>query len=945
MRYLLLGSYKDQGELYYCVLDTNTYGSDEFDKAEVLSLADCAILTKLNFAIHDQSGNPIRLEHGKIVGNFPDMTESLNEPDTFDEDVDGFWGAFEESEESEDLEDSEDTEGYDDEYSDSIEEDESFWGTAEDLEEDSYDDYETLEDEQEEFDDFLDLFDSFEDEDSSVIADYYRMWKSGSLDTSEMGKNQISAEKIAKDFSDLEESTESKLYSYLTDEEKKYLQEYYLHISKRIFNLERGVNDLPIRRKTDLDSIRATGDSWAYAGFIDMGYAGTSVCPFCHRSLSRNALSSCHKAPVVRIVRPSKAKKAKNAVPPPESTITPSVARTHNGVCSYPNCRRHCAVVTDDVGVRSLNRESQMGIICENCGNRIPQSSHYCTFNDPVRYMHVAWDVSVSDLDTNFYGQMVSQDLEDLINSNNCIKFGLTCTAEFFDIAKNSEAFKALENVQNVCKKDMELLQAEYEKGDIHKQHIMSKFTILDSIVRDLLVLSTKVQLLKGEELLPTRLLTLYQNMRKTGMIIPKSFIQFVRDFLVDWDTHKFIDRSKNFPHLYNSVGSLAGTKTGKSSSKSCYERVNLVLSGVVGRKSNAMQAILLRQSTNYRLSAYGGKERFEVGMVLYMTAFFVYKLCGHYEYDAINQGDEGGKDSDKGGYGKHAQELKYFYQRLRRALPDDIEYSRDYLVKLCEAADLVEKLTECFNFNFITRVIIKNSRTEEYEIKVISPDDADYNDSRRRSYAFAFKHYDDQLVGVLEDNITNVYTTFPNMTLTNWLATYNTLLGYLQTVIAAFPAFEEDYINKEATRLNEKVIKRKEASTSAEVNTPVEVETIESATKFLLEADLENLDPVYDFAKSIVGTLRKSQKQPTLRQWEFIKPLYEHLVGHTFTGKGLDVPDEKTSLKAVKWVLNHSDAVDKFTYDVCKTINNTGKISPKQMRFVEKAIQAYKNA
>ena len=97
--------------------------------------------------------------------------------------------------------------------------------------------------------------------------------------------------------------------------------------------------------------------------------------------------------------------------------------------------------------------------------------------------------------------------------------------------------------------------------------------------------------------------------------------------------------------------------------------------------------------------------------------------------------------------------------------------------------------------------------------------------------------------------------------------------------------------------------------------------------------------------AKSIVGTLRKSQKQPTLRQWEFIKPLYEHLVGHTFTGKGLDVPDEKTSLKAVKWVLNHSDAVDKFTYDVCKTINNTGKISPKQMRFVEKAIQAYKNA
>ena len=65
-----------------------------------------------------------------------------------------------------------------------IEEDESFWGTAEDLDEDPY------EEEQEEFDDFSDFFDSFEDEDSSVIADYYRRWKTGDLDTSEMGKGR-----------------------------------------------------------------------------------------------------------------------------------------------------------------------------------------------------------------------------------------------------------------------------------------------------------------------------------------------------------------------------------------------------------------------------------------------------------------------------------------------------------------------------------------------------------------------------------------------------------------------------------------------------------------------------------------------------------------------------------------------------------------------------------
>lgn len=280
--------------------------------------------------------------------------------------------------------------------------------------------------------------------------------------------------------------------------------------------------------------------------------------------------------------------------------------------------------------------------------------------------------------------------------------------------------------------------------------------------------------------------------------------------------------------------------------------------------------------------------------------------------------------------------------------MPDDIEYSRDYLVKLCEAADLVEKLNECLNFNFITRVVIKNDKTGVYEAKTISPDDNDYNDSRRRSYAFAFKHYDDKLEEVLQDGIVKVYTDFPRMTLTNWLSAYNALLDYMKVVISAFPAFEEEYINSEVAKLNEKVAKRSVSSASAggmDEDSSEPTETVESATNFLLEADLTGLDPVYDFARNIIDTLRRSKKQPTLRQWEFIKPLYEHLVGHPFAGKALDAPDEETSLKAVKWVLNHSDTVDKFTYEVCKTINSTHKISPKQMRFVEKAIQAYKNA
>ena len=901
--YIVLAYCSDESGTFYAVSDGVA------DEPEIVSAEDLKLLLEFALPMNDGNNNPVTLIDGEIQGYIQDITDTLretmyegeeNEDDWYEEDYD------------EDFDDS--NEDFDDGL-DEGDSDEGDWYEEEEYDVDDDDEDDWYEEEYEDWDE---------------ITEFYYDWKSGNVDTEGYGTNHLSRKSEDKDFSDLEESTESKLYKHLTDEQKKLLQEYYLYISRRIFNLERGVNNLPIRRKTDLDSIRNTGDSWVYAGFIDMGYAGTSICPFCHSALGATALSSCHKAPVVRkgLVKEKGSKNKKQGI-----------VRTHNGVCSYPGCRAHCSTVTAKVGVRDINRDNQNGIICETCGKLVPQSSHYCTFNDPVRYMHVAWDVSVSDLDTNFYGQFVDDSIENLIDSNNCIKFGLTCTAEFFDIAKNSEAFKALENVQNTCKKDMELLQEDYEKGEVHCNSIMSSFGILDSIVSKLILLASKHALLKSEELLPGRLLSLYKEMRSANMLIPKSFIQFIRDFLVDWDTHKFIDRSKNFPTLSGSIGSVAGAKTGKASAQDCRDRLALVVNGVLGKRS----AVLCDWIKKPYLS-----DRFQKACVNYTVAFFIYGLCGYYKYDAINQGDEGGKDQDKEGYGKHAQELKYFYRGITSGLPSKLtanvssDFNLETLIALCDLINLHARLYKALNFRFVTKVLRSKTvedRGREFKQYYIEEADSSY----ARSIVYPFKHYDDRLADVISDlNMGSITSSLRYGSYEDFMTKYSEVTEYLEGVVKVFPAFEEEYLRNEMDRRNAEELSQFESTSDIEIATP------ESVMTYLRNQELDKYadSDEFSFAVRITKQLLNSSKSPTSRQFNYIKPLYEKISGEQYTGtdpesRGLEDLDMTHVLKCADYVYNNPSVVDSFTRDVMQTVKKRGTVSEKQKRYVLKALKA----
>lgn len=938
----VFGFYNNNGEKLYIV------GENE-ESAELFKEGDLRLLLHFDTQILDEGGVPLSLSNGNlIVKNATDLTQALkeqivNESDSYEDDE---YSDYDEEVESDDFEDfdEDDIEEVDDDYFDY--EEVSSEDEEQDEEEYTEDDYIDLEEVDEDF------FGSLDE-----IDEYYRDWKNNNLsDTSSMGENELEIEEKVKNFDDLEESTESKLYKHLTDDQIKLLQEYYVYISQRVFKLERGNLNLPARRSKDLDSIRATGDSWAYAGFIDMGYAGTSICPFCHRPLSMTALSSCHKAPVVRVGTDKK-------------TGVKMAFRTHNGVCSHPNCRSRCSVVLDSVGTRNIDRSRQMGIICESCGNNIPQSSHYCTFNDPVRYMHVAWDVSVSDLEKNFYGQFATKDIEELIDSNNCIKFGLTCTAEFFDIEKDSSAFKALENVQNVCKKDIQELEEVYEAGQEAIDDINNSFEILDSIIGKLSSLAAKYILLQDDETLPGRLFELYRKMRMERIVIPRSFIQYVRDFLVDWESHKFTDRSKKYPSLVGSVGSVQGSLTGSSAGAKCNDRLSMVVSGIFGRSSEKLCSLIDYYKVYNR--PYKSVERFNYAVYNYTVAFFIYELCGYYKYNAITFGDEGGKDQDKDGNGKHATELKAFYHSFKSVLFKDMVFSREYLGVLCNVVTVYNKLHDYLEKNYVNVSMRYNQKSKdgnwykEYYLEDCSDNSWESRDKRKLSVTYAFNKFDDRLSKELQDGFSVVNADIRHLSTIEWLEKYKEKADYLESIQDSYFEFEQRYMNEQVALKNQEELDKLPKPMTSSMPAPIDdsadkpvnnnskqsYENVQPELRGLLEADLTrySFNKQFEFPLQIVDTLRKSGRPATDKQLKYLAPLYE-----AFTGKKMDFvepPKPKLELKlypelseAIGYVINHPDSTNAKTVAIIQTVLRTGLISERQMKYVEEAKRIFDN-
>ena len=103
----------------------------------------------------------------------------------------------------------------------------------------------------------------------------------------------------------------------------------------------------------------------------------------------------------------------------------------------------------------------------------------FCELGHPLRYMHIAWDTSVEDIDTAFFGENYEGKFDEAIESENSIVFGIKCIADFFEVDK--ELILQLQSAQRESLKDMAIMYDFYEKGIADE--VMKQFTVLDEFM------------------------------------------------------------------------------------------------------------------------------------------------------------------------------------------------------------------------------------------------------------------------------------------------------------------------------------------------------------------------------------------------------------------------------------------------------------------------------
>ena len=762
-------------------------------------------------------------------------------------------------------------------------------------------------------------------------------------------------------------SVQSKLFTYLDEPKMQLLQKYFLYISQFVFELDRGNVALKPSKKADFDAVKAEGrdlsHQWYYAGFIDTAYRGTSVCPNCGVRLRYNAISSCCHMPVYRL---DVERDGKKALVNDEGKALGVWKRTHNGQCI--KCGSKCDCVRTKVGTRDIDRNSN-DLICANCGEVVKQSNHYCTLNHQTRFIHLAWDITNSDMET-FNGQVIDADINEIIESKDCIKFGLDCVADFFEIAKDSEAFKVLQKVQQTCIKDMTEMAEIYEQynGDISE--VNNSFIILDKLVPILQLKGVKYTFMKKNTYIPTRLLKLYIDMRKEGILIPRSMIQFIRDYLVDWDMteRKFSDGAKNFPYLKQSIGCIGGAKKGKSNSD-CVDRVALVLEDGWKKPDE-----LIKQWKEGYASSWEMPRNF---VSRYLTAFFLYKICGYYQYDAEKYTDEGGRG--KG----HQKELDEFYTSLNFGTDgkfNSIEYTYEYVELLNQALpylyfsdyslDLAGKMRKLY--------MTKGYGTER---------DYSANIDRvvRHSYDSFIKEVIDAYDSTILEKIDKLEELFNykrkrqikldniTYTLQDYMNDVKPLVDYLTEKAQNFGAFADSYIEEIIDKENEAILIRKQEEEQErqreldkmrmeeELNKQTQTQlpqqqvsqpsnqpatTQKEVIEWLSNANLDNFKG--EFALKILKSV-KGKTSCSDKQFKYLVDLYEKASGNkyggTVSGGKMDsaVPITDEDIKVIDYMLAHRDLLDERTLAIISSVKNYGKATDKQRKYVDDAIAKYK--
>lgn len=555
------------------------------------------------------------------------------------------------------------------------------------------------------------------------------------------------------------------------------------------------------------------------------------------------------------------------------------------------------------------------------------RGADYCTMGHPLRYVHLAWDISVSDIETSFFGESYDTDIEEVINSNNCIKFGIDCISDFFEIDK--EYTDKLKRAQREAIKDMDFMCQYYEEGIADE--VIASFTVTDDLVNNIAKVDARGLLVGGESykcIIPKSLSSFYRQFRQLNLVVPKSLVQEIRDNLIGWTEHKFIGwREPKWGTVDNVLNAVVGTKTKKFD-----------ING---------------------LSYSGYKRAFQD----YLVEFLQLKSCGYYEYNAENFKEEGGASKPV------RSQLWAIHNSVKKKFWADAEYTFDYVRKLLDLEVAMAGLDELIgvystptssynsseNIYYMDTAIVdlNNSYIREYDEK---------NDTNLYDWIWELKS-----ISRGTSNICRIEYN-KNHKLVDFLASLNEKIQLLENEKDKYFEFAINKVQKEIDDRNEQLEKERLARLERERKEDeererakqAEAEAKEKASKLsdeeIRQYCIDNASKVKDdkklkFALTVLDTVKKTGKCSP-KQMYYIGQIYEKLTGVQVEDKRqaskVQLDDRKDIEQAVDTVLADPSLLEneedkEKVYAILTSIKKYRTISERQMKYAEIALKVVK--
>lgn len=582
-------------------------------------------------------------------------------------------------------------------------------------------------------------------------------------------------------------------------------------------------------------------------------------------------------------------------------------------------------------------------------------AGYTCSLGHPLRYMHLAWDITVGDVETCFFGEDYNIDYESVINSNNCVIFGIKCIGDFFEV--DSDCIKSLQRAQRDSLKDMSILYELYSGNNVDE--IKNSFNLLDTIVEKIAHHDAKFKLVHldtFEFTIPASMVNLYKQFRDADLVPPKSLIQEIRSCMVGWSDGKHYFSNKWAGELRYPT-----------------DKFKVTLKAVLGNKSNDFVNTLSSYGTQR-----GYISRADDVFYNYSYLMFAYECCGFYKYDAETNKDEGGRSKPV----KYA--LSNLYKYNTHNLFDDFEFSLNYLKTLFQFTSFLagiqpkypisiykgydytttEDLGYSYSFYSLKSIIEDYEKETGQSIQDCIKQFDIVRRYFRDSFASSSRRLMDLKLPMSNDKLVLASTKEGvESIINNFVKVYNDLESYVNDRNNKIIAEEMSKKLEEEAKAAEKKKEQEEAERKAleAQNKMADINTPKKVVDYLKTQDLSNLSKDFDFPKQVLDTLIRSGKEPSDKQFRHIKRLFEEVTKVKYSG--VELGSERVKLidrddikNAIDWcksnrtseldekliqALGKNEPSDKI-FDIFESIQKYGTISERQMKYALAAKQVY---